>query len=421
MGKYTVKSGDSWARIAGQMYGGDQRYYNVLMSANKGITMLKPGMVIEIPDLKDYMRQNKEAGRLHYVGPDDIAQANLYNYASGYAGEMAFKPGTAPAPWLEYQLYQRGLTSRGYYAGVTESGDTTQAEQQTSSYRTSARTPGRQGRESRREVNQQVEDLQRRSGGRRIGKSGVSKPGYLSRAVDEYAPWLRDVGEGVGRAFTETGKAITTIGQTFYKPLEIADQRFNNAYNAATDPSYRRPRPGVQATGPTSRPNRRGRGGSTMQPTPETVTSYRGRGPGVTRRNPLQSSYLNPEIFPTWDELAAAGDWPRRQQGKVDLGKGGVGNTWNGEWQVGNYSPYEWKPSPPSSGGYGGRPRPRPARPAVRASALPRIGAANRYPTDPNTGRANGGVFDSVRRQPSYSRGEPLYRAFVGAVNWRLF
>lgn len=116
MGKYTVKKGDSWASIAGKLYGGDQRFYNVLMAANSGINMLQPGMVIDAPNLDSYRRNLREEGKLHYVGPDDVARANLYTYRSGGTNQIAFQEGTAPSPWYEYLLTQAGLTPSSYLA-----------------------------------------------------------------------------------------------------------------------------------------------------------------------------------------------------------------------------------------------------------------------------------------------------------------
>lgn len=118
MGKYTVKSGESWASIAGKLYGGDQRYFNVLMAANRGVGMLQPGMVIDAPDLTSYINQNRAEGKRHYVGPDDIALANLYNRASGYDAQLPFSEGTAPSPWLQYQLQQAGLATGGAATGA---------------------------------------------------------------------------------------------------------------------------------------------------------------------------------------------------------------------------------------------------------------------------------------------------------------
>lgn len=46
---YTVKPGDSWAKIAGKLYGGDQRMFGELMRANKGVLTLKAGMKISTP------------------------------------------------------------------------------------------------------------------------------------------------------------------------------------------------------------------------------------------------------------------------------------------------------------------------------------------------------------------------------------
>lgn len=52
MSTYTVQNGDSWSRIAGNVYG-DQRWMQYLQEANSQIGGLKAGMVLEVPDLPD--------------------------------------------------------------------------------------------------------------------------------------------------------------------------------------------------------------------------------------------------------------------------------------------------------------------------------------------------------------------------------
>ena len=46
---YTVQPGDSWASIAGKVYG-NQRWYEQLAAANAGVGMLTPGMTISTPN-----------------------------------------------------------------------------------------------------------------------------------------------------------------------------------------------------------------------------------------------------------------------------------------------------------------------------------------------------------------------------------
>src|SRR3990167_3495594 len=52
--QYVVKRGDSWVRIAGQVYG-DQRMFGELIRANSKLAsgMLQPGDVLRLPPKKD--------------------------------------------------------------------------------------------------------------------------------------------------------------------------------------------------------------------------------------------------------------------------------------------------------------------------------------------------------------------------------
>ena len=52
MATYTVKQGDSLARIAGLIYG-NQRMFQRLSEANGGVIDLKPGMILQLPDFDD--------------------------------------------------------------------------------------------------------------------------------------------------------------------------------------------------------------------------------------------------------------------------------------------------------------------------------------------------------------------------------
>lgn len=45
---YTVKAGDSWAKIAGEIYG-DQRMFEELMRGNKNVSMLRAGQTLVLP------------------------------------------------------------------------------------------------------------------------------------------------------------------------------------------------------------------------------------------------------------------------------------------------------------------------------------------------------------------------------------
>jgi len=80
---YTVKSGDSWAKIAGDVYG-NQRMYIELMKANGDINMLKPGQTIYLP--------SKMANEDIYIS-DSMAQAS----GMATSGELQYgmnTPGT---------------------------------------------------------------------------------------------------------------------------------------------------------------------------------------------------------------------------------------------------------------------------------------------------------------------------------------
>lgn len=50
MASYTVRPGESWASIAGTVFG-DQRWFEELERANPGVDLLHPGMTINLPDV----------------------------------------------------------------------------------------------------------------------------------------------------------------------------------------------------------------------------------------------------------------------------------------------------------------------------------------------------------------------------------
>ena len=52
MATYTVKPGDSWFRIAGNVYG-DQRMAGALQAANSNISVIKTGQTLRLPDKQD--------------------------------------------------------------------------------------------------------------------------------------------------------------------------------------------------------------------------------------------------------------------------------------------------------------------------------------------------------------------------------
>jgi hypothetical protein len=82
---YTVKAGDSWAKIAGEIYG-NQRMYIELMKANGDIGMLKPGQTIYLPEgmsNNDIVITNKEAQAAGMATTDELKAM----YASGYSGK----------------------------------------------------------------------------------------------------------------------------------------------------------------------------------------------------------------------------------------------------------------------------------------------------------------------------------------------
>ena len=71
---YTVQGGDSWFSISGKLFDGNQRLSEQIRVANPGIDMLRPGMVINIPDV-DLEAANQSAGSGLAVSADFIAQS----------------------------------------------------------------------------------------------------------------------------------------------------------------------------------------------------------------------------------------------------------------------------------------------------------------------------------------------------------
>lgn len=84
MPTYTVQPGDSWTRIAGNVYG-DQRMFQLLQEANADISMLHPGMVINLPE---------------QVANPYVSQAALTSQTNpfAYGGLTPAPTATAPAP-----------------------------------------------------------------------------------------------------------------------------------------------------------------------------------------------------------------------------------------------------------------------------------------------------------------------------------
>lgn len=64
---YTVKTGDSYASIAQELFG-DQRYFNVIADLFGGQT-IHAGMELKIPNVEQY---KPPAGQLHYVSPGEF-------------------------------------------------------------------------------------------------------------------------------------------------------------------------------------------------------------------------------------------------------------------------------------------------------------------------------------------------------------
>jgi hypothetical protein len=86
MAKYTVKSGDSLAKIAGIVYG-DQRMMQALSDYNGGVMNLKAGMVLNLPDMpQDVVVTNQFVTKAN-------AQQQAADAASGQSNKlMAYSP-----------------------------------------------------------------------------------------------------------------------------------------------------------------------------------------------------------------------------------------------------------------------------------------------------------------------------------------
>ena len=77
--QYTVHAGDNPARIAERLYG-DQRYFNVIMDALKGIggQTLRAGQVLSLPDLEAYQKKLRREGGIHEVTQGDWQEALFF-------------------------------------------------------------------------------------------------------------------------------------------------------------------------------------------------------------------------------------------------------------------------------------------------------------------------------------------------------
>lgn len=133
MPTYTVQPGDSWTRIAGNVYS-DQRMFQELMAANPDISMLHPGMVINLPD---------------QVANPYVSQAALTSQTNPFAYGGAPIPAPSaigqpvPTPRIVPQQQFRG-TGTGREGGLMASRTQGQAPVQRAQMRrrsTSTRTP----------------------------------------------------------------------------------------------------------------------------------------------------------------------------------------------------------------------------------------------------------------------------------------
>ena len=68
MAQYTVKTGDSWAKIAGKVYG-DQRMFLELAKANQGVYVLQAGMVLDLPPAYEDPFVSNEAAMAQGMAP----------------------------------------------------------------------------------------------------------------------------------------------------------------------------------------------------------------------------------------------------------------------------------------------------------------------------------------------------------------
>lgn len=68
MATYTVKTGDSWEKIAGEVYG-NQRMFLELAKANRGIYVLRPGQVLDLPPAYESPFVSNEAAMARGMAP----------------------------------------------------------------------------------------------------------------------------------------------------------------------------------------------------------------------------------------------------------------------------------------------------------------------------------------------------------------
>ncbi len=114
MARYTVKPGDSWAKIAGKVYG-DQRMFQEIMKANPNIRVLQPGMKLRLP--------SKVAKPVVTIDPRSVPTGRETGLAGAPAGQpvsqvaaKATKPvvsevtGT-PSPTIGETAFLRSQTS----------------------------------------------------------------------------------------------------------------------------------------------------------------------------------------------------------------------------------------------------------------------------------------------------------------------
>lgn len=123
--KYVVKAGDSWAKIAGEMYG-DQRMFAELMRANPNIAMMRPGQTLKLPDpRKNAYVSNTEAAVSGMTNQWKDSKGNVVS--PGYTGYGADSLNTIANAVANKQMLTFNPNTPGYrnmmyasYKGGTE-------------------------------------------------------------------------------------------------------------------------------------------------------------------------------------------------------------------------------------------------------------------------------------------------------------
>lgn len=92
--RYTVRAGDSWFKIAGQVYG-DQRYAEQLAMANGDVDVLQPGMLLRLPRPRANPTISPYAAQQWGMSPTGIPGGQAPGAAPGAAAPAAVPPMSA--------------------------------------------------------------------------------------------------------------------------------------------------------------------------------------------------------------------------------------------------------------------------------------------------------------------------------------